>query len=98
MPYKNPPSRAAIRCNIEDLPRVLVQMREIRGLSQTRLASLLGVPQCTVGRWEAARYQRTPLGQILRVVRALNVSVICAVRKLPKNQGMQSHDNWNRRA
>lgn len=58
----------------ENLARSLVQLRELRGWTQQRLADLAGVPRPTVANLESGSANPT-LGVLVRVTTALQVSL-----------------------
>ncbi|WP_245307529.1 helix-turn-helix domain-containing protein [Rhizobium altiplani] len=59
----------------EELPRVLIQARIARGLSQTDLAEGLGLKAQQVQRYEATNYMSASLGRLMEVANILGVRV-----------------------
>ncbi len=59
----------------EDLPRVLIQARIARGLSQTDLAESLGLKAQQVQRYEATSYMSASLARLMDVANILRVRV-----------------------
>jgi transcriptional regulator with XRE-family HTH domain len=73
---------------LDNLPEFLVQMRKKRGLSQRRLAELLGVCAVSLARWEASGYATAPLERLLKIVKALGLKITVQVEDKgtrPKN-------------
>jgi HTH-type transcriptional regulator/antitoxin HigA len=62
-------------CSLSELPRVLVQARIARGLSQTDLADRLKMKPQQVQRYEATNYMSASLARLIEVADALNVKV-----------------------
>lgn len=60
---------------IEDLPRVLIQARIGRGLSQKGLAERLGVKEQQIQRYEATDYASASLARVMEVIEALSLKV-----------------------
>lgn len=60
---------------IEDLPRVLIQARIGRGLSQKDLAERLGVKEQQIQRYEATDYASASLARLMEVIEALSLEV-----------------------
>jgi HTH-type transcriptional regulator/antitoxin HigA len=58
---------------LEDLPRVLVQARIAAGMSQTDLATKLGMKPQQIQRYEATNYMGASLAKLIEVSRALGV-------------------------
>jgi len=58
---------------LEDLPRVLVQARIASGLSQTDLATKLGMKPQQIQRYEATHYMGANLSRLIEVSRTLGV-------------------------
>ncbi|MBY3101227.1 ImmA/IrrE family metallo-endopeptidase [Rhizobium laguerreae] len=61
--------------SFEELPRVLIQARIARGLSQTDLAERLGLKAQQVQRYEATNYMSASLARLMEVARMLGVRV-----------------------
>ncbi|WP_457301928.1 helix-turn-helix domain-containing protein [Phyllobacterium sp. P5_D12] len=59
----------------EDLPRVLIQARIAKGLSQTNLAADLGLKAQQVQRYEATNYMSASLARLMEVASILGVRV-----------------------
>ncbi|MEI2300522.1 helix-turn-helix domain-containing protein [Ensifer sp. MJa1] len=59
----------------EDLPRVLIQARIAKGLSQTDLAEALGLKAQQVQRYEATNYMSASLARLMEVASVLGVRV-----------------------
>jgi HTH-type transcriptional regulator / antitoxin HigA len=58
-----------------DLPRILIQARIARGLSQTDLAELLNMKPQQVQRYEATEYMSASLSRLIEIASALQVRV-----------------------
>lgn len=61
--------------SLRELPRVLIQARIARGLSQRGLAERLGVKEQQIQRYEATDYAGANLGRVAEVAEALGVEV-----------------------
>lgn len=62
-------------CSLAELPRVLVQARIARGLSQTDLAARLNMKPQQVQRYEATNYMSASLARLIEVADALEVKI-----------------------
>ncbi len=60
---------------LTDLPRVLIQARISRGMSQTDLADALGMKPQQVQRYESTEYMSASLSRLIEVAAVLNVRV-----------------------
>ena len=60
---------------IENLPRVLIQARIGRGLSQKDLAERLGIKEQQIQRYEATDYASASLSRLMEVIKALNIKI-----------------------
>jgi HTH-type transcriptional regulator/antitoxin HigA len=67
--------RVSEMSSLEELPRVLVQARIARGMSQTDLAELLNMKPQQVQRYEATAYMGASLARLIEVARSLGVRV-----------------------
>jgi HTH-type transcriptional regulator/antitoxin HigA len=65
--------------SLERLPSVLVQARIASGMSQTDLASELGVKPQQIQRYEATSYMGASLGRLIAVARVLGVKTSGAI-------------------
>ena len=61
--------------SLSELPRVLVQARIARGMSQTDLAERLNMKPQQVQRYEATNYMSASLGRLIEVANALSVRI-----------------------
>jgi HTH-type transcriptional regulator/antitoxin HigA len=61
--------------SLSELPRVLVQARIIKGLSQTDLADRLNMKPQQVQRYEATNYMSASLARLIEVANILNVKI-----------------------
>jgi HTH-type transcriptional regulator/antitoxin HigA len=61
--------------SLADLPRILIQARIAKGLSQTELAEKLGMKAQQVQRYEATEYMSASLSRLIEVAAALGVRV-----------------------
>jgi hypothetical protein len=61
--------------SLRELPRVLIQARIARGLSQRGLAERIGVKEQQIQRYEATDYAAANLGRVAEVAEALGVEV-----------------------
>jgi HTH-type transcriptional regulator / antitoxin HigA len=61
--------------SLSELPRVLVQARIARGLSQTDLAAQLNMKPQQVQRYEATNYMSASLARLIEVATALDVKI-----------------------
>jgi HTH-type transcriptional regulator/antitoxin HigA len=61
--------------SLTDLPRILIQARIAKGLSQTDLAERLGMKAQQVQRYEATEYTGASLSRLIEVASALGVRV-----------------------
>jgi HTH-type transcriptional regulator / antitoxin HigA len=62
-------------CSLAELPRVLVQARIARGLSQTDLAEHLNMKPQQVQRYEATNYMSASLARLIEVADVLDVKI-----------------------
>jgi HTH-type transcriptional regulator/antitoxin HigA len=62
-------------CALSELPRVLVQARIARGLSQTDLAAKLDMKPQQVQRYEATNYMSASLARLIEVASVLDVKI-----------------------
>ena len=62
-------------CSLAELPRVLVQARIARGLSQTDLAERLNMKPQQVQRYEATNYMSASLTRLIEMAEVLSVRV-----------------------
>ena len=62
-------------CSLAELPRVLVQARIARGLSQTDLADRLNMKPQQVQRYEATNYMSASLARLIEVAGVLDVKI-----------------------
>jgi HTH-type transcriptional regulator/antitoxin HigA len=62
-------------CALSELPRVLVQARIARGLSQTDLAAQLDMKPQQVQRYEATNYMSASLARLIEVATVLDVKI-----------------------
>lgn len=62
-------------CSLAELPRVLVQARIARGLSQTELAERMNMKPQQVQRYEATNYMSASLARLIEVAAALDVKI-----------------------
>jgi HTH-type transcriptional regulator/antitoxin HigA len=62
-------------CSLRELPRVLVQARIARGLSQTDLANRLNMKPQQVQRYEATNYMSASLARLIEVAGILSVTI-----------------------
>lgn len=62
-------------CSLSELPRVLVQARIARGLSQTELGQRLNMKPQQVQRYEATNYMSASLARLIEVAEALDVKI-----------------------
>lgn len=60
---------------LEELPKVLVQARIAKGMSQTDLADALGLKPQQIQRYEATNYMSASLARLIDVSRSLGVSI-----------------------
>ena len=62
---------------MESIGERLRRLRERRGYSQEQLATLIGVPQSQISRWEAGRVpgENMQLGSAMRLAWVLGVSL-----------------------
>lgn len=60
---------------LRELPRILIQARIARGLSQRGLAERIGVKEQQIQRYEASDYAGANLGRVAAVAEALGVEV-----------------------
>ena len=60
--------------SLEDLPEALIRARIARALSQADLASLLGLKEQQIQRYEASRYASANLRRVLEIARVLGLS------------------------
>jgi HTH-type transcriptional regulator/antitoxin HigA len=61
--------------SLADLPRILIQARIAKGLSQTELAEKLGMKAQQLQRYEATEYMSASLSRLIEVASALDVKV-----------------------
>src|SRR5206468_3589307 len=61
--------------SFQDLPRLLIQARIARGLTQKQLAQRLGIKEQQIQRYEATGYASASLKRINQVIQALGVRV-----------------------
>ena len=59
--------------DLSDLPKILIQARISKGLSQKDLADMLGMPQQQVQRYEASNYMGASLSKLINVASMLEV-------------------------
>jgi HTH-type transcriptional regulator / antitoxin HigA len=62
-------------CALSELPRVLVQARIAKGLSQTDLAERLNMKPQQVQRYEATNYMSASLARLIEVAKVLDVKI-----------------------
>src|SRR5215207_8304100 len=62
-------------CSLSELPRVLVQARIAKGLSQTDLADRLGMKPQQIQRYEATNYMSASLARLIEVAGILGVKI-----------------------
>jgi HTH-type transcriptional regulator/antitoxin HigA len=62
-------------CSLSELPRVLVQARIARGLSQTDLATQLNMKPQQIQRYEATHYMSASLARLIEVANVLDVKI-----------------------
>lgn len=62
-------------CSLSELPRVLVEARIARGLTQTDLAERLNMKPQQVQRYEATNYMSASLARLIEVASALEVKI-----------------------
>jgi HTH-type transcriptional regulator/antitoxin HigA len=62
-------------CSLAELPRVLVQARIARGLSQTEVAERLNMKPQQVQRYEATNYMSASLARLIEVANVLDVKI-----------------------
>jgi transcriptional regulator with XRE-family HTH domain len=65
---------------LADLPRVLIQTRIARNMTQKALAVALDVPSQQVQRWEAEDYENVGLSYVLEIGEVLNIDEVIAPR------------------
>jgi ribosome-binding protein aMBF1 (putative translation factor) len=65
---------------VEDLPKALIRARIAAGMTQEGLARRLGVKPQQVQRYEATEYESASFARILKVVRALRLTMPRAAR------------------
>jgi ribosome-binding protein aMBF1 (putative translation factor) len=73
-------SREVVLEGVEDLPKALIRARIAAGMTQESLARRLGVKPQQVQRYEATEYGSASFTRVLKVVRALGLSMPKAVR------------------
>ena len=56
---------------LEQLPDMLVEQRELLGLTQRQLAERLGMKEQQIQRYESSRYQAASLRRLIEVAQAL---------------------------
>ena len=62
-------------CSLSELPRVLVQARIAKGLTQTDLAERLNMKPQQVQRYEATNYMSASLARLIEVASVLEVKI-----------------------
>jgi len=65
----------SLSADLSSLPRVLIQARIGRGLSQKSLAEILSVPPQQIQRYESSGYMGASLSRLIEVAGALGVSI-----------------------
>jgi ribosome-binding protein aMBF1 (putative translation factor) len=73
-------SKEVILDCVEDLPKALIRARIAAGMTQEGLARRLGVKPQQVQRYEATEYESASFARILKVVRALGLTMPRSVR------------------
>jgi ribosome-binding protein aMBF1 (putative translation factor) len=68
-------SKEVILDAVEDLPKALIRARIASGMTQEGLARRLGVKPQQVQRYEATEYESASFARILKVVRALGLTM-----------------------
>jgi HTH-type transcriptional regulator/antitoxin HigA len=71
---------------LEELPNILIRARIAKGLSQRKLAELLGLKEQQIQKYEAEEYATANLNRIAEVANALqlNISEVAEFKKLQK--------------
>jgi HTH-type transcriptional regulator/antitoxin HigA len=80
-------------CSLSELPRVLVQARLARGLSQTDLADQLNMKPQQIQRYEATGYMSASLARLIEVADALGVKISESFEN-PQATGLASLFSW----
>ena len=73
-------SKAVMLDAVEDLPKALIRARISSGMTQEGLARRLGLKPQQVQRYEATEYGSASFARILKVVRALGLTIPKPVR------------------
>jgi ribosome-binding protein aMBF1 (putative translation factor) len=73
-------SKAVVLEAVEDLPKALIRARIASGMTQEGLARRLGIKPQQVQRYEATDYESASFARILKVVKALGLTMPRAVR------------------
>jgi ribosome-binding protein aMBF1 (putative translation factor) len=79
-------SKDVLLDGVEDLPNALIRARIAAGMTQEGLARRLGVKPQQVQRYEATEYESASFARILKVVRALGLTMPKPVRLVRNGQ------------
>ena len=74
MLIESPPSRIIVN-SLRDLPQSLIQARIARGLTHRDLASILGLKEQVIQRYEATDYRSVSFRRLIEIAEALGVEV-----------------------
>ena len=69
--------------SLSELPKVLVQARIAKGMSQTDLAEKLGMKPQQIQRYEATDYMSASLARLIEVAAVLEVKISKSLREKP---------------
>lgn len=69
--------------SLEELPRILVQARIARGLTQRQLADLLNLKEQQIQRYESEKYASASLQRLTEVTNALELNISEVVELRP---------------
>lgn len=82
---RNPAPKSKRSCSLKqpEVGQAIREFRQLTGLTQEQLASVLGVAYGTLNRWENGHIQPSPLAlkQIKSVIEELNRSSVEAIQK-----------------
>lgn len=83
--------RNFVATSIEELPRILIQARIAKGLTQKDLADILGLREQQIQRYESEKYLSTSLRRVADVAGALDLSLskVAEFQTSPENQPVE---------
>ncbi len=73
--------------NADELARKIYELREQAGLTQARLAQMIGTTESVISRLEASDYEGHSLKMLKRIAEAVNKRV--EIRFVPRKQKLQ---------